>query len=809
MVGTPITNRRHLETEALIGCFVNTLVLRGDVRGNPSFGELLRRVRETALGAYTHQDLPFEKLVEELQPERDMSRSPLFQVWFVQNAPVEALELERLRLTAMEGAGGTVRFELSLGFQERGGTIIGGVEYNRDLYEAETIKRMVESYERILRAVVADSEQRVSAIELLSESERQQIVAGWNETGREYSGAEMLHQLFEAQAQRSEEAVAVACDGVEVSYGELNRRANQLAHYLRAQEVAVEEVVGVLMERSVEMVVALLGILKAGGAYLPLDPGYPEERLRYMVRDSGMRVVLTQGRLWQEKAGVSGAVLRVLRLDEEWDTVARESTTEVGSDVGAAHLAYVIYTSGSTGTPKGAMNTHGGICNRLCWMQEAYQLGAEDRVLQKTPFSFDVSVWEFFWPLLTGSRLVLARPGGHMDNAYLIALIKAQQITTLHFVPSLLQAFLEEAEVESCGSLRRVICSGEALGSELQRRFFERLENCELHNLYGPTEAAVDVTFWKCRAEDERGTVPIGKPIANLQTYVLDGWGQPLPVGVVGELHLGGVGLGRGYLGRPELTAERFIPNAFSAEAGARLYRTGDLARYLADGNLEFLGRLDHQVKVRGLRIELGEIESVLRSHPEIRESIVLVQEDKQGEKRLVAYVVSENKPANSVLRSYLRERLPEYMVPQAFVSLPALPLTANGKVDRRALQAVKFEAERGTSHVAPRNEVEKVITGIWQEVLGVQRIGIHDNFFDLGGHSLLAVQVHRKITTALQCKLSVIEMFQYPTVDSLATFLTQKVEPATYGQVYDRVKKQLEAIERQKQLRSRTASHE
>ncbi|HEV7398617.1 MAG TPA: amino acid adenylation domain-containing protein [Pyrinomonadaceae bacterium] len=806
LVGTPIANRNHLETEPLIGCFVNTLVLRGDLRGNPTFGELLRRVRETALGAYAHQDLPFEKLVEELQPERDMSRSPLFQVWIVQYTPVEALEVEGLRLTRVEGADQTVRFELSLGFQERGGMIIAEVEYNRDLYEAETIERMVESYERILRAVVADPEQRVWELELLSEAERQQIVEGWNETKREYSGAETLHQLFEAQAQRSENAVAVVYDGVEVSYGELNRRANQLAHYLRAQEVAVEDVVGVLMERSVEMVVALLGILKAGGAYLPLDPVYPEERLRYMVRDSGMRVVLTQGRLWRE---TQQEIEHVLLLDEEWEKVARESAEPVESGVGPEHLAYVIYTSGSTGTPKGAMNTHGGICNRLCWMQEAYQLEADDRVLQKTPFSFDVSVWEFFWPLLTASRLVLARPSGHLDNAYLIELIKMQQITTLHFVPSLLPAFLEEAQVQSCDSLRRVICSGEALSIGLQRRFFARLENCELHNLYGPTEAAVDVTYWQCQAADESRSVPIGKPIANLQTYVLDGRGQPVPVGVVGELHLGGVGLGRGYLGRPELTAERFIPNAFSGEAGARLYRTGDLARYLADGNLEFLGRLDHQVKVRGLRIELGEIEAVLSSHPEIGESVVLVQEDQQDEKRLVAYVVCENKPANSVLRSYLRERLPEYMVPQAFVSLPALPLTASGKVDRRALQPVKFEGEKGAPHVPPRNEVERIIADIWQNVLGVQRIGIHDNFFDLGGHSLLAIQIHREITAALQSELSVMEMFRYPTVDSLASFLTQGIEQANYGQVHDRVRKQLEAIDRQKQLRSRVATRE
>jgi amino acid adenylation domain-containing protein len=811
LIGTPIANRNRSEIEGLIGFFVNTLVLRGDVRGNPGFDELLRRVRETALGAYAHQDLPFEKLVEELHPERDMSRSPLFQVMFVlQNAPVETLELEGLSLSGVESAGETAMFELMLSLEERGEEIVGGVNYNRDLYEAETIGRMVESYERVLRAVVADTEQRVLEIELLSEAERHQIIKGWNETQREYGAAETLHQLFAAQAERSGEAVAVVYEGVELSYGELNRRSNQLAHYLQGAGVRGESVVAVLMERSLEMIVALLGILKAGGAYLPLDPAYPQERLRFMVRDGGARVVLTQGHVWRgQQQDPTGGVERVLRMDEQWDEVATQSAQAVHSGVSGEHLAYVIYTSGSTGTPKGAMNSHRAICNRLLWMQEAYQLRPDDRVLQKTPFSFDVSVWEFFWPLLTGSRLVMARPGGHLDNAYLIETIRAQRITTLHFVPSMLHAFLEEAEAGTCRSLRRVICSGETLSAALQQRFFARVDNCELHNLYGPTEAAVDVTYWKCRAEDESRSVPIGKPIANLHIYLLDGGGQPVPVGVSGELHIGGVGVGRGYLQRPELTAERFIPDPFSGAAGARLYRSGDLARHLADGNIEFVGRLDHQIKVRGLRIELGEIESVLSSHPEIRESVVVVQQERAEDQRLVAYIVGEPSPTSRELRGYLRERLPEYMVPQVYVVLEALPLTANGKVDRRALPRAESLGEAGAEYVAPRNEVEAAITDIWQSVLGVERVGIHDNFFDLGGHSMLAIHIHRKINAALQCKLSVIDMFQYPTVDSLATFLTQKVEQANYGQVHDRVRKQLESIAQQKQLRARKRIHE
>ena len=812
LVGTPIANRNRSETEALIGFFVNTLVLRGDLRGNPTFRELLHRVRESALGGYAHQDLPFEKLVEELQPERDMSRSPLFQVMFVlQNAPQEALELPGLRLSGVGGSGETAKFELTLGLEEREGVIVGGVEYNRDLYEEETVERMARQYERVLAAVVREVEVRVGEVAMLSEEERDQLLSQWNETRREYEGAEgTIHELIEGQAERTPAAIAVVFDDERLTYGELNARANQLAHYLRRQGVGVEQVVGVLMERSLEMVVALLGILKAGAAYLPLDPTYPQERLGYMLSDGGVRVVLTQGPVWREKESELGAAVeQVVRVEEQWAEVAGESRERVESGVRGENLAYVIYTSGSTGNPKGAMNTHRAIHNRLLWMQEAYHLTSDDCVLQKTPFSFDVSVWEFFWPLMTGSRLVMAIPNGHLDSAYLIELIRSEQITTLHFVPSMLQAFLEETGVGRCQSLRRVVCSGETLSVGLQQRFFERVENCELHNLYGPTEAAVDVTSWQCRIEDESRTVPIGKPIANLRIYLLDSRQQPVPVGVVGELHIAGMGLGRGYLQRPELTAERFIPDSLGGEAGSRLYRSGDLARYMGDGNIEFLGRVDHQVKVRGVRIELGEIEGALNEHPGIRASVVVVQADHRGEKRLVAYVVGEEKVASSELRRYLRERLPESMIPQGFVQMERLPLTSSGKIDRRGLPERKAIGEATAEYEAPRNEVEGEIASIWGSVLGVERVGIHDNFFDLGGHSMLAIHVHRKLRAALKRELSVVDMFRYPTVDSLAAYLTRNVEPTTYEQVHDRVRKQLEVIGQQRQMRARKRIHE
>jgi amino acid adenylation domain-containing protein len=538
--------------------------------------------------------------------------------------------------------------------------------------------------------------------------------------------------------------------------------------------VGPESVAGVLAERSLEMVVGLLAVLKAGGAYLPLDPEYPAERLAFMLADSRVPVVLAQERLL-ERLPAHGAL--VLPLDGAAEP-GGEAPRPAGGGV-PGNLAYVIYTSGSTGRPKGTMNSHRGIVNRLLWMQEHYGLGADDRVLQKTPYSFDVSVWELFWPLLVGARLVMALPGGHQDPDYLARTIPAEGITILHFVPSLLRVFLETPGVERCAaSLTRMVCSGEALPLELERRFFDRLPGVELHNLYGPTEAAVDVTFWACERDDRRGLVPIGRPVANTRIHILDRELRPLPVGVPGELLIGGVQVGRGYLARPDLTAERFVPDPISGEAGARLYRTGDLARLLADGVVDFLGRIDHQVKLRGLRIELGEIESALSRHPAVAQAVVVVREDAPGNPLLTAYYVPAGETAASLtdLRLALAAELPEYMIPSGFVPLPTLPLTASGKVDRKALPAPDgARPDLGREFVPPVGAVQERLAAIWAEVLRVERIGAHDNFFELGGHSLLATQVLSRVREAFGVELPLRAIFNTPTVAGIAEAVIQK----------------------------------
>jgi amino acid adenylation domain-containing protein len=518
------------------------------------------------------------------------------------------------------------------------------------------------------------------------------------------------------------------------------------------------------------MVVALLGVLKAGGAYVPLDPEYPAERLAFMVSDSDAPVLLTHRRRADRLPGSRG---QVICLDEAGDDVPGPFGENPQGGARAENLAYMIYTSGSTGKPKGAMNTHRAIVNKLLWRQKTYGLGERDRLLQKTPFSFDVSVWEFFWPLISGATLVVAQPGGHRDPAYLGQVIAEQRITTIHFVPSMLQVFVEGADADKCRSLRRVFCSGEALSFELQERFYDRFSGVELHNLYGPTETAVEVSFWACRRGEGARGVPIGRPIGNVQLYVLDDRMKPVPVGLPGELYIGGVAVGRGYWRRPDLTTERFVQDPFNAESGAGLYRTGDLARWRPDGNIEYLGRLDHQVKVRGFRIELGEIESALLCHPDIRETVVVARQYGSCDTRLIGYVVANSKnspPAPSQIRSFLMRSLPEYMVPSTIVVLEALPLSPNGKVDRKALPA--FDPVRPESDelfAAPRTSTESELARIWSQVLRVDKVGIYDNFFDLGGHSLLATQVISRVNETFPVKLALRRIFETPTVAGLA----------------------------------------
>ena len=592
VVGSPIANRNRDEIKELIGFFLNTLVLRTNLAGNPSFEELLFRVREMTLEAYAHEDLPFELLVNELQPQRSLSHTALFQVGFVlQNAPVSTFELPGLTLNSLTVPNVNADFDLNLDIKETKNNICCDLHYNANLFEAATIKRMAGHFQTLLKEITANPKRRLSELSLLTESEQHQLLREWNNTEADYPLL-CIHELFEAQVEKTPLSVGVVFEDQQLTYKELNKRANQLAHHLRSLGVKPEVLVGICVERSLDMVIGLLAILKAGGAYVPLDPNYPQERLAYMLEDSQPSVLLTQQYLLES---LPYHQAQVICIDSKWEQIASESTKNPTSNTTIDNLAYVIYTSGSTGKPKGAMNSHSGICNRLLWMQDTYQLTSADAVLQKTPFSFDVSVWEFFWTLITGARLVVTQPEGHRDPNYLVNLIRKQRVTTLHFVPSMLQAFLEAEGLEKCQSLVRVIASGEALPAQLQERFFNRL-NAQLHNLYGPTEAAVDVTYWQCKKDNlsNQDTVPIGQPIANIQIYIVDKYLKPVPMGVAGEVYIGGIGVARGYLNRPDLSAQKFIPNPFSKKA-TRLYKTGDLARSKPSGDIEYIGRIDNQ----------------------------------------------------------------------------------------------------------------------------------------------------------------------------------------------------------------------
>ncbi|HEU4452036.1 MAG TPA: amino acid adenylation domain-containing protein, partial [Longimicrobium sp.] len=763
VVGSPIAGRTRREVEELIGFFVNTLVLRTDLSGDPSFREVLRRVREVTLGAYEHQEVPFEKLVAELQPERSLSHSPLFQVSFTaQNAGGGGGALPGLKVGGVNAAMEIAKFDLSLTLAATPQGLRGALNYSTDLFERGTIDRMLGHLERVLEQVAADADVRLSRLELLGDAERALVLEAWNRAEAEYPADLCIHHLFEAQVERTPGAVAVSYEGEALSYAELDARANQLAHHLVALGVGPDVRVGICMERSLEMAVALLAILKAGGAYVPLDPAYPADRLRQMLQESRPRVLLTHAAAGTLFADAGVPVLDVEADAPEW--AGRPATNPDRGELTPDHLCYVIYTSGSTGKPKGVMNPHRCVVNRLVWGQEAWGMGAA--MLCKTSLNFDGSLRELFWPWSVGSTVVLARPEGHRDPDYLLETLHREGITTVNLVPSMLQVLLEHPKAELLAGLERVLCGGEALPGALLQRFHERLPHVALHNLYGPSEAATALTALHCTPEEARSTVPIGRPTGNVRVYLLDGAGRPVPAGVPGELYIGGVGVARGYLDRPELTAERFVPDPFGGTPGARLYRTGDLARWLADGRMEFLGRNDFQVKIRGFRIEPGEVEAALASHAAVREALVVAREDRPGDRRLVAYVVGGVE--TDALRAHLRQSLPDYMVPAAFVVLDRLPLTPNGKVDRKALPAPEYEAAEET-YVAPRTPVEEVLAGIWAEVLRLERVGVEESFFDLGGHSLLATRVVSRIRAVFGVELPLRALFEGPTVAELA----------------------------------------
>ena len=773
-VGVPIANRNRAEVEGLIGLFVNTQVLRSVFDGRTSVATLLAGLKDTVLGAQAHQDLPFERLVEAFKVERSLSHSPLFQVMYNHQplvADIEALDsVAGLSFGQLDWKSRTTQFDLSLDTYEKGGRLYAALTYATDLFEARTVERMARHWQNLLRGMLENPQASVDSLPMLDAEERYQLLEGWNATAAQYPLQRGVHRLFEEQVERTPTAPALAFGEERLDYAELNRRANRLAHALIERGIGADRLVGVAMERSIEMVVALMAILKAGGAYVPVDPEYPEERQAYMLEDSGVQLLLSQSHL---KLPLAQGVQRI-DLDQADAWLENHAENNPGVELNGENLAYVIYTSGSTGKPKGAGNRHSALSNRLCWMQQAYGLGVGDTVLQKTPFSFDVSVWEFFWPLMSGARLVVAAPGDHRDPAKLVALINREGVDTLHFVPSMLQAFLQDEDVVSCTSLKRIVCSGEALPADAQQQVFAKLPQAGLYNLYGPTEAAIDVTHWTCM-EEGKDAVPIGRPIANLACYILDGNLEPVPVGVLGELYLAGRGLARGYHQRPGLTAERFVASPFVA--GERMYRTGDLARYRADGVIEYAGRIDHQVKLRGLRIELGEIEARLLEHPWVREAAVLAVDGKQ----LVGYVVLESEGGDwrEALAAHLATSLPEYMVPAQWLALERMPLSPNGKLDRKALPAPEVSvAQAGYS--APRNAVERTLAEIWQDLLGVERVGLDDNFFSLGGDSIVSIQVVSRARQA-GLQLSPRDLFQHQSIRSLA--LAAKAGAATAEQ--------------------------
>jgi amino acid adenylation domain-containing protein len=772
-IGTDIANRNRAEIEGLIGFFVNQLALRVEVRTRESFRDLLKRVREVCLGAYAHQDVPFEKLVEELQPERDLSRSPLFQAKLVlQNVPSEGLELEGLRLSGGGGAEVEVaRSDLTLFITEvrteGGPELIGAVNYSRDLFEAGTIERLMGHYTNVLREIAEGSERRIWELSLLSAEEREQIVVEWNETVRPYPSDRYVHDLFREQADRIPEQMALSCGREQLSYRELNRRANQLGNYLQGLGVGPEVVVGLCMKRSVEMLVAALGALKAGGAYLPLDPESPLERLSYMLEDAGVEVMMTQQELGERLPVFWG---QTVCLDAEWERISQESEREPQSGVVAENLAYVIYTSGSTGRPKGVMINHGGLANYLMWATEAYRIEEGEGAPVSSSIGFDLTVTSLYGPLVNGKRvdLLLEEEG---IEALSTALRRESGYSLVKITPAHLEILAQQlADTKVEGWARALVIGGEELKSGSLKYWQERAPETRLINEYGPTETVVGCCVYEVNGNGSgTKTAPIGRPIANTQIYVLDRGLEPAPIGARGEIYISGAGLARGYIRKPELTGEKFIPNRFSRKGGERLYRTGDLGRYLTDGNIEFIGRADGQVKVRGYRIELGEIEATLLQHEAIREGVVLARGDK--EKRLIAYLAPRHgeRVALSELREYLKQRLPEYMTPSRYVWLEKIPVTSNGKLDREALpEADETALAREKEYVAPSGPVEEILADIWSEVLGIEGVGIHDNFFELGGHSLLLTQVASRIRSAFSLDLPLHVMFSAPTIKQL-----------------------------------------
>jgi amino acid adenylation domain-containing protein len=779
VVGSPVAGRSMLETEELIGSFVNTLALRADLSGKPSFREFLGRVRTVTLAAFSHQDVPFEKLVEELNPERKSNRTPLFQTMFaLQNTPVGDIAIEGLTLTPLKVPANKAKFDLTLEVEEEADGLRLCFEYNSDLFLPETISRLLGHFQNLLHAIVADPAQPVTELPLLTAPEESQILNKWNGNRVKFPESSCIQTLFEAQAEKTPEAIAIEFQGESLTYHQLNQRANQLAHGLRKRGVGPDTLVGICVHRSFEMLVGMLGVLKAGGAYLPLDPANPTERLAFMIEDAELSLVLTQERLADD---IPVAKVNLLCLDRDWPTIASESYANPSVNVGPTNLAYVIYTSGSTGNPKGVMIEHRSLVNFTVTAAAAYEIGAADRVLQFASLSFDLSVEEIYPTLTRGATIVLRTDEMISSARDFMHYCKARRITILDLPTAYwheLTDALSDVDLTLPEAVRLVIIGGEKAAFDRVVAWHKRVgEGVRLVNTYGPTETTVAVTMCDLKPAESlrQNSVPIGRPLANATAYLLDESLRPVPIGAPGELYIGGPSVARGYVKRPELTAEKFIQDPFSADRESRLYRTGDLVRCRADGNIEFLGRIDNQIKIRGFRVELEEIEQALRTQPAVADCVVALHEETEGYKRLFAYVVpgANHELTIADLRNYLKTRVPSYMIPAAFELIDALPLLPSGKINRRALPAPRFERnDTEESFVAPRTPIERLLAVEWCDVLKLERIGIHDNFFELGGHSLLAAKVVSRLRGSLEVNFGMVDLFQAPTIASLAALL-------------------------------------
>jgi amino acid adenylation domain-containing protein len=775
-IGVPVANRNQHEIEHLIGYFVNSILIRVDLSGDPDFVTLLHRVRTACLTAYTHEDLPFEKIVEELHPERDLSRNPLFQVSF------QLLQFPRQPGSAHDHHNshqlgsdkGSSVFDLRLTFAEHHQRIAGEIEYSTDLFDKSTIQRMAEHFHNLFSSLRQNCFQPISGINILSAKEKAQLSAP-NNSQVNWQEQQLLHRLVETQVLRTPDSQAVAYQGIRMTYEEMNRRANQIAHNLIVAGIGPESLVGVCLERSEKLILVFLGILKAGAAYIPLDPSYPPNRIEKILQDSGMDLLISQKSLKQILPDFN----RTLFLENWWPQTDAEKTSNPPQNINPAQVAYVIYTSGSTGKPKGVLISHQAIANHMLWMKSRFPLKSQDIVLQRTPYSFDASVWEFYAPLISGAGLLIAEEGGNKDTSYLARMIADQKVSVLQVVPTLLRALLDERLFGACTSLRRVYCGGEVLTPELVSRFYKTMD-AELYNLYGPTETTIDATCHECKVDVGKERVPLGRPIANTRVYVLDPEMNQVPAGVYGELWIGGAGLARGYLNNPALTARCFCPDIFSGEPGSRLYRTGDRVRFRADGDLEYIERIDHQVKLRGYRIELKEIESVIREFSGVRDVLVLPQTDKNGYDRLTAYIVIEPSSArdhawwSENVSDHLRLQLPDYMVPADYFVLDEIPLKTNGKVDRAMLPKLEIPTDTEV-YSNPETETEVTLEDIWCDVLHVKRVSVNDHFFNqLGGNSMLATQLLARIRERFDISISLQYIFRFPTIRAFSKSLDE-----------------------------------